>query len=182
MAKKLVEKVVEVVGGLVENFVVYKDRAVDFLTEEDWKSSASWTDRGSYVVCEFIRSEKDGKKWKELSRSEVILVDVTKLSASVKDFCLRYGLKQILADRNFATPKEEMDKETERTRLSDVEAFLTEVFETEKMPLKRKKGLSEEQKKERKALVDKLAIAMKAKDWALAGKIGDEMEQKGYEL
>ena len=166
----------------MNNFVVNVEKAVDFSVSDDWKSAASWTDRGQNIVCEFVRSEKDGKKWKEISRDEVISVDIDALSDDVKDFCVRYGLKQILADRNFATPKDEMDIDTERTRLNNAEAFLMEMFETGKVPVKRRKGLSEEQKKERKVLVDKLAVAMKERNWKLAGEIGDEMEAKGYEL
>lgn len=164
-------------------FKVMKENCADFVVGNSaYKTAADWTIENGTVSCFFVRSEKDGEKWKEISRGMVLQVEIASLPAAVVEFCVGYGLKQVIADRNFAMPKAEFTAELERERVDNASAFLTEMFETGKIPMKRREGsgMTKERQKEKNEMTAELSRAIFSGDFAKAKEITEAMAAKGF--
>lgn len=164
-------------------FRIFLNACIDFVTGNDnYKSGADWISTGRVLQCFFVRSKREakGSDWVEISRSLVLELDVDSLPEKVKDFCLFYGAKQLIADRKFAMSSKLFTKELERDKLRGAEEFLTEMFAIQDIPAKRQSGNAKARQKEKDALVEKLNRAIFSGDFATAGKITEEMREKGY--
>lgn len=164
-------------------FRTMKENCVDFVVDEkNYKTSADWTIENGIVSCFFVRSEKDGEKWKELSRGIVLQVEIASLPEAVVEFCVGYGLKQVIADRNFAMAKAEFTTELERDRVDNAQAFLAEMFESGKIPMKRKEGsgMTKERQKEKNEMTAELSRAIFSGDFTRAKEITEAMAAKGF--
>lgn len=170
-------------------YTILDENAVDYDVEnKEYKTSASWVENGMILDCEFFRSVVDGytsdgkAKWKEVSRDKVFSVNLETLPRKVIEFCIRYGFKQIAADRNFAMAAETFTVDLERDKLASLAEFMVDMDAAQDIPTKRKKGLSKAQKKEQARLFAELSKCMGRKDFAAAGKVMDEIEAKGLTI
>lgn len=164
-------------------FRIFMNACIDFVTGNDnYKSGADWISTGRVLQCFFVRSKREakGSDWVEISRSLVLELDVDTLPEKVKDFCLFYGAKQLIADRKFAMSSKLFTTELERDKLRGAEEFLTEMFAIQDIPAKRQSGNAKARQKEKDALTEALSKAIFSGDFVKAKEITEQMREKGF--
>jgi len=164
-------------------FKVFLGACVDFVTgDKNYKSGADWVTTARTLQCFFVRSKRENAdaEWVEISRGLVMEISVDMLPEKVKDFCLFYGMKQLVADRKFAMSAKLFTKELERDRINAAEEFLKEMEAIQDIPAKRASGNAKARQKEKDSLTQALSKAIFSGDFALAKTITEEMREKGF--